>query len=346
MKKISLFLLFFIISLSVFAQGKPNITFKITEISQSEDSLVFTGEIEGTNLNTGGIPESDHATLLLEIPTSVNYTYPVFYEYFNWAKRCIVYRDKCITLEQKNGENIKKIILFDAPLRPRRVWLRYGGIGQWEKKAPNNVKVNFTAKAPLEYSGKKARLHLILTHVIGGPNAYWEGISYHHVAADISLIPTNKVIVPTVGGIRFYPRPPIPTDSCKKWGEEMKKLKLSEKDLPNLKRMLESATYWAKKNKDTIKKLEQSKDGITLSFAGMTNYNIIIEDIQRLKKLSTIQSYDQALAEMSPLVKLKDLESSIRRHRENLQVQKEEIARLMNKIKVIQEYKKCKEKKK
>lgn len=343
MKKILFFLLFFLISFSVFAETKPNITFKITKISQSEDGLIFTGEIEGTNLNSGGIPEYDHITLLFEIPTSTNYSYPVFYEYFNWAKGCIGYREKCITPEQENGKNIEKIILFDAPLRPGRVWLRYGGIGQWDKKAPNNVKVNFTTKVPLEYSGKKARLHIILTHVIGGPNAYWESISYYHRATFITIKPTDKVIVPTIGTTPYNPPPPAP---CKKWEEKMKELNLSESDLPDLKRSLENTKSFVEQTKDTIGKLEADKDDITLSSAGMTNYKIIVEDIQNLHKLSRIQSYDQALAEMWPLKKLEKLEKAIHKNKEDLKAQKAEIANLENKIRVIQEYKKCKEKKK
>ncbi len=344
MKKLWVFLLFFLLSFSVFAEKKPDITFKITKIEKSGDSLVFTGEVKGINLNSGGIPEYDYASLYCEIPVSSNYIYPVFYEWYGIATNCYGYQGRCATQEQIQGKNIKSFTLYDGFLRPANVWYKYGGLGEWEKKAPDTVKVNFTGKVPLEYMGKKARLHVLLKHVVGGPNAAWPGISYYHRAAEIILSPTNRVIVPTIGMTPYNPPPP---DPCKKWEDKMKGLNLNENMLSDLKWQLDYAIKRVKWSKEKIRKLKKDRDGIFLSSAGYSPYKNLADDIKRVQRLNAIgPNYGLVLQEMDDKVKLANLDETIHAYEKALHNDEAEVEFLKEKIKIIEEYKKCREKKK
>ncbi len=354
MKKLSVFLLFFLLSLSVFAGGKPGITFKITKIEKSGDSLIFTGEVKGINLNSGGIPEYDHAGLYCEIPVSSNYIYPVFYEWYGIATNCYGYKGGCATEEQIHGKNIKSFTLYEGFLRPPNVWYKYGGLGQWEKKAPDTVKVTFTGKVPLEYMGKKARIHVLLKHVIGGPNAAWPGISYYHKAKEITLKPTNSVIVPAPNSNNSNsspkpkPKPHKPnTKPCEKLKKKMNELKVNENMLSDLKWQLDYAIKRVKWSKDQIKKLKKKRDGIFLSIAGYSPYKNLVDDINRIKRLSRIgPNYGLVLQEMDDKVKLENLDETIHAYENALHDDEIEVESLKEKIKIIEEYKKCREKKK
>jgi len=343
-KKLSVFLLFFLLSLYTFAGGKPDITFKITKIEKSGDSLIFTGEVEGTNLNEGGIPEYDFASLYCEIPISSNYVYPVFYEWYGVATNCYGYKGGCATEEQIHGKNIKTFILYENFLRPPNVWYKYGGLGEWEKKAPNTVKINFTGKVPIEYLGKKARLHVRLKHAVGGPNAAWPGITYYHRAAYITLAPTNKVIVPTIGMTPYNPPPP---DPCKKWKNKMKELKLNENMLAGLKEDLAIEIKRVNWLKEQIKKLKKDRDGVFLSSAGYSPYKSLTDDIKRVQRLSAIgPNYGLVIQETDDKAKLANIDKAIHAHEDALHWAEVEVDNIKEKIKVIEEYKKCKEKKK
>ncbi len=183
-KRVFLFLCLGLIYLQVHA---ANVDFQISSIEKTEKGFLLKGEVTGSDLNSGGIPEKDHVSIVAEIPTSPNFKYPEFYEWYSLRDSKYGKGKKLLTEEEVKGTNIKSILLFTSYLRPPTVWLRYGGLGNWEKKAPSSVTVKFTGLIPLEYQGKTVRIHAILQHVIGGPYAAWPGISFSNKAIEISL---------------------------------------------------------------------------------------------------------------------------------------------------------------
>ncbi len=169
-----------------------NIDFTISSIEKTEKGFLVKGEVTGSDLNSGGIPEQDYVSIVAEVPTSSNFKYPEFYEWYSLRDSKYGKGKKLLTEEEVKGINIKSILLFTSYLRPPTVWLKYGGLGNWEKKAPPKVTVDFSGIIPLEYAGKTVRIHAILKHVIGGPYAAWPGLLYNNKAVEITL-PAVKI---------------------------------------------------------------------------------------------------------------------------------------------------------
>jgi hypothetical protein len=159
-------------------------SFEITDIGNG--TLLIKGQFTATGLNTP-IPESDHVTILIEVKTAPSAKYPVFSEYYNIAQGCVAIGDRCLSEEEEHGVKIQSIVVFDSDIRDAPVWQVYGGLGEWEKNAPNTVTMKFEARIPKVEANYGARIHAVLKHVIGGPNAYWPGITYYHDAQDINL---------------------------------------------------------------------------------------------------------------------------------------------------------------
>ena len=189
MKK--LLFIFILINTFCFTALSASIDFQISSIQHTEKGVLVKGTVTGSDLNSGGIPEQDHVSIVVEVPTSSNFKYPEFYEWYSLRDSKYGKGKRLLTEEEVKGVNIKSILLFTAYLRPPTVWSRYGGLGEWEKKAPPKVTVDFSGIIPLEYAGKTVRIHAILKHVIGGPYAAWPGLLYNNKAVEITVPTVN-----------------------------------------------------------------------------------------------------------------------------------------------------------
>ena len=169
-----------------------DLDFKIKSIKQTKDGFLVEGIVTGSDLNSGGIPEKDKVDIVVEIPISSNFKYPEFYEWYSIRDTKYGKGKKLLTDEEVKGINIKSFSIFATYLRPPTVWSRYGGLGKWEKSAPDKVTTNFSGIIPLKYAGKKVRIHAILMHVVGGPYAAWPGMTYKHQSIEITLPQVNK----------------------------------------------------------------------------------------------------------------------------------------------------------
>ena len=175
-----LIFLFFTIS-SLFGVGLTMDSFKV--IPQSDGFKIHI-EFTAYGLNTP-IPERDDVVATFEVRKSQDASYPKLATYYNVAKGCKVDNsNKCL---KKKSSGVEILTLGNNVIRPPQVWLKYGGLGEWKKRAPNVVSGSIDAFIPAKYQGRSGRLHLTLTHVIGGPNAAWPGISYYHQTTWLDL---------------------------------------------------------------------------------------------------------------------------------------------------------------
>jgi len=175
------FIFLFLAISSLFGVGLTMDSFKV--IPQSDGFKIHI-EFTAYGLNTP-IPERDDVVAVFEVKKSQNASYPKFATYYNIAKGCKVDNsNKCL---KKKSSGVEILSLGNNVIRPPQVWLKYGGLGEWKKRAPNVVSGSIDAFISAKYQGRSGRLHLTLTHVIGGPNAAWPGISYYHQTAWLDL---------------------------------------------------------------------------------------------------------------------------------------------------------------
>lgn len=201
--------------------------YNITVTDIGNDTLLIKGMFTAMNLNSGGIPEQDYVSITVEVKNASDSRYPVFYEGYSIGLGCKVMNDTCISPEEENGVGIQSFHIFGGLIRKKPVWLAYGGLGEWEKNAPDNVTMKFEAKIPKIDTKYGARLHAILTHVVGGPYASWPGISHYHDVWTLDLgkyqtssSPTNTQTSPTQTGTSTNP-PTTSTSSTHSGGDAM-----------------------------------------------------------------------------------------------------------------------------
>ena len=186
-KKCVILTILFIFVLSVFSYAKvTGVRIDSYKAKPANGKILVEVKFTAYGLNTP-IPEQDSVDGWLEIKESPHPIYPVFWEYYNISKGCLAKGKWCINKQDKDGVGIKKISLGSVMIRPPTVWLRYGGLGQWEKKAPDSVSGEIKKIISAEYQGKEARIHLALKHITGGPNASWPSIVYYHAVKIIRL---------------------------------------------------------------------------------------------------------------------------------------------------------------
>lgn len=166
--------------------ANPSIKIDSVNIHNLNDKILIEGEFTATGLNTP-IPEKDEVNIYIEIKTTPDAKYPIFYKFYNIAQGCLVMNSNCISTVEEKGVNINSFIIFSSLLRDTPVWLKYGGLNEWNKKAPDTVKMKFKGTIPKTYTQYGSRIHAVLTQVIGGPYANWPGISYYHDAINLDL---------------------------------------------------------------------------------------------------------------------------------------------------------------
>ncbi|OAQ20923.1 carboxypeptidase-like regulatory domain-containing protein [Thermosulfurimonas dismutans] len=181
-----LFFFFLATIISTVASAGVSVELKGLQIEQTQKGFLVKGTVVGSGLNTP-IPEKDMVDIVAEIKKGPNAKYPKLPQYYNIAAGCPQIAGKCLTKEEKEGINITSVGIASIALRPGPVWRIYGGLGEWEKRAPARVEKPFQGYIPLQYAGKEARIHVTLTHVIGGPYAAWPGISYYHAVKEVVL---------------------------------------------------------------------------------------------------------------------------------------------------------------
>jgi hypothetical protein len=186
-KYLYIILFFFLTTQTLFANPSIKIDGKSVKVKKVDNEILIKGQFTATGLNTSGIPERDDVSIFLEVKTTPNSFYPIFYEYYSIGKGCLIYENNCINESLEKGINIKSFPLFSASIRQSPVWLKYGGLGKWEKNAPNTVTMKFEGKVTLPEKIHDLRIHAILKHIIGGPYAAWPGISYYHDTKELNL---------------------------------------------------------------------------------------------------------------------------------------------------------------
>ena len=351
-----------------------DIDFKIYSIERAEKGFLVKGEVIGSDLNSGGIPEQDHASIIAEIPTAPNYKYPVFYEWYSLRDSKYGKGKKFLTKEEEKGVNIVSITLFSGFLRPPHVWLKYGGLKNWEKRAPATVKAKFSGLIPYEYEGRKIRIHAILQHAVGGPYAAWPGITFKHKAIEITLgefkgestpsttpsagISAGGIGATTQSTIEDKPsqntlqpeqqtnKPDKREDPCKSLKMKMKELGVKESDLEDLKKQLEWDKRFIKEERDIITKLKKERDDAMLNHSGFSPnvYKQIGDDIARNNRLGRYGGNPQMiLIELSDTAKINWLDSRIHAREKSLKELEGKYELRKKRLKAILDYKKCRE---
>ncbi len=173
-------LLIFAIFSSLFGVG---LSMDSYEIIPQKGGFKVHIEFTAYDLNTP-IPESDEVTALLEFKKFDSASYPALEAFRDIRRGCLVDKSgNCI----KKSKDIEVFSLGSNVIRPPSVWYKYGGIGEWKKRAPNVVHGVIDSFIPPKYQGRVARLHLVLKHIIGGPYAAWPGISFYHDIDSVTL---------------------------------------------------------------------------------------------------------------------------------------------------------------
>ncbi len=196
MRKYSYILLLLTITLIPISIGQT-INIENLKIVPSENGYLVSGTVVAKDLNPDGqVVEDDYVEIRAEIRKGVNSTYPVLYDTRGYyppdGKSMYIKNEKYIDYDDAVGRNITSITISAMHLRDYPVWSAYGGIGKWRENAPSSVKMNFNGTIPKEYEGKEVRIHAMLSHTWGGPNAYWPATTYHHWVKTIILPPLDS----------------------------------------------------------------------------------------------------------------------------------------------------------
>ncbi|BBB33472.1 hypothetical protein TTHT_2032 [Thermotomaculum hydrothermale] len=361
MRKI-LFYLLVIFFTSIFSFS-ATVDFKIDTIEKTDKGFLIKGTVTGSDLNSGGIPEKDTVTINAEIPTGANFSYPAFAEWYSIRDGKLGAGKRLLTDEEVKGINVKVISIFSAVLRPPNVWYNYGGLGNWEKKAPPEVTVNFSGYIPSEYAGKTVRIHAILQHVVGGPYANWPGITYANKAIEITLpssgtVSGNSGFSSPIGLSGSLPSndnqgnitpstktiPPKKENPCKKYLDEMKKYGINENSIDSLEEKIVRIKEEIKEEQKIISKLKKERDKVITGKTFSSVYKSIGEDIERTKKLGQIgTNANLVLGELDDNVKLHRLDSIIEARKRAIKEAKDKINSIRYQIRLIYKYRACKE---
>jgi len=158
-------------------------------IDRTDKGFVINGTVTASDLNPPGqVVEFDGLSIAAYIKQNSGSQYPKLPD-----SRYVVYPPGSVTAytpgsgaggtmtkEEYEGIGIDKINAVGLLLRPTPVWSSYGGIGDWMKKAPSTVTMNFEGIVPLEHEGKEVRIVATLEHRWGGPYSNWPAFSYAH----------------------------------------------------------------------------------------------------------------------------------------------------------------------
>jgi hypothetical protein len=171
------------------------VSLSTVEVKTNNEGFIISGKVYSSNLNPKGqIVESDHLSVVAEIPLGDNYSFPLLWEAMVIRSPADVetpYKKDGEFLSKKelNGENIKKIkLLGSTPIRDVTVWRKYGGLKEWRNNAPESVDTEFEGVVPAEYAGSQIRVRATLNHTYGGPNAAWSAYTFAHDTTDLTLI--------------------------------------------------------------------------------------------------------------------------------------------------------------
>ncbi len=294
-------------------------------LERTDKGFLVKGSVVGSGLNTP-IPESDGVEVYAEIKMGPGARYPKLSQYYNIAAGCEQIAGKCLTKAEKEGVNIKSIRIATVALRPREVWLRYGGLGNWEKKAPDRVEKPFEGYIPLEYAGKEVRIRVTLTHVIGGPYAAWPGISYYHTTRKVVLSGSG---VPNPNGPPIGPGPG--PDNA-----DLNKIIELKKELGRCHNMVRAIGRHIAKLKERKSAVDQ-KVMATHAGMGATGYEGIIEDIQTLQQLHRAgANYGIVLQTLDPIRESNSLRQWIEADQEGLSQKEAECRRLEERIRSLE----------
>ncbi len=162
---------------------------RITQLSvtQTERGFEVRGMLRGSGLNPQGqVVEQDGSSVIAEIKLGPGAVYPELADGMYLcplpagAKSAYTKGDATLTPEQVQGTNIRAVPVGGGHLRTPTVWQVYGGLQTWAANAPASVEMEFEGLIPLEYAGKAYRIHAVLDHRWGGPNAWWPACTLHH----------------------------------------------------------------------------------------------------------------------------------------------------------------------
>ena len=284
--------------------AKPSIKIDEYHIYRDGDKYMIKGKVTGSGL-LQPIPVYDHVYITIEVPTSPNPQYPKFEEYFNHAKGCLGAGKRCLSKEELEGVGVKSFRVADFYLRKTPVWVEYGGIGEWEHNAPERVTHFFQAEIPKEAYGKRVRLHAKLQYVIGGPNAYWEGISYYH---DTKMITISN--------------------------EKSKKDSHEEQELQKRYQRCKQYIQWIKKHIEKLKEEKRKADeAIESTYFNLSSTQVIIDDIQQMHQLQKIGSNPKlVIQELLPEKKSQSLAEYIRLEESALNDREKECQNYLQKL--------------
>ncbi|MCJ7444816.1 MAG: DNRLRE domain-containing protein [Methanotrichaceae archaeon] len=162
------------------------------KLEPTDKGFTVNGTVTCTNLNPPGqVVEYDNLDVVAYIKESSSSQYPKLPE-----SRYVVYPagaetpytkgsgpGETMTKAEYEGVGIKRINIASIPIRPNPVWSNYGGLDDWQKKAPATVTKDFGGISPTEYDGKEARIVATLSHSWGGPYASWPAFSFSHSVA-------------------------------------------------------------------------------------------------------------------------------------------------------------------
>ena len=173
------------------------ITLENLKITPSGDNYLVSGTVIAKDLNPDGqIVEDDYVEIRAEMKKNPDSKYPVLYDVWGYTppegKSNYMKDGKFITYEEAKGKDIESHVVASMHLRDFPVWSAYGGLDKWRENAPSSVRMDFNGTIPKEYSGKEVRIHAILSHQWGGPNAYWPATTYHHW--------TETIVLPSLDG--------------------------------------------------------------------------------------------------------------------------------------------------
>ncbi|OAG27281.1 hypothetical protein [Thermodesulfatator autotrophicus] len=317
-----LFFFFLATIISRVAFAGVSIELKGLQIEQTQNGFLVKGIVVGSGLNTP-IPEKDTVEILAEIKKGPNAKYPKLPQYYSIAAGCPQIAGKCLTPEEEKGVNIASVGVASIILRPGPVWRLYGGLGKWEKRAPDRVEKPFQGYIPLQYAGKKARIHVTLTHVIGGPYAAWPGISYYHAV--------KEVVLPAVQGQNSGKT----SGGSGKTSENTKMYEILEvkKDLGWCRRRVRSQERLIRDLKERKKQVDLNSMGI----GGGSGYHSILEDIQRMRRLHKAgANYKLVLECLDPVRESNRLREQIRLEEDALYWEKVKCRQLEEKLRKLE----------
>jgi hypothetical protein len=174
-------------------------------IDRTDKGFVINGTVTASDLNPPGqVVEYDGLSVVAYIKQNSNSQFPKppNSRYVRYPPGSVTAYTPgsgaggTMTKEEYEGIGIAKINVVDLLLRPTPVWSSYGGIGDWMKKAPSTVTMNFEGIVPLKYEGKEVKIVATLAHSWGGPYAWESAYSYAHaiVYEGILKAETTKIL--------------------------------------------------------------------------------------------------------------------------------------------------------